>query len=76
MPTHNPRINVVLEGPLYRAVKKWAGKEGVSLSTKVRDIIRDALEFGEDLYLAKIAEQREKTFDRRKALTHKQVFSK
>lgn len=44
MPTKNPRINVVLENTLYEKVKVLADRDGVSLSTKVRDILGEALE--------------------------------
>lgn len=63
-----------MEKPLYRRLKKLADKDGVSLSTKVRDLIREALEEYEDVYLVRLAEEREKTFDRSKALTHAQVW--
>ena len=43
MPTDKPRLNVVLEPPLYLKVKKLAEKDGVSLSLKARDLIRDSL---------------------------------
>lgn len=74
MPTTSPRVNVVLEKPLYARLRKLATKEGVSLSTKVRDLIREALEEYEDAYLVRVAEERMKTFDRSKALTHDQVW--
>lgn len=74
MPTTSPRVNVVLEKPLYSRLKKLATKDGVSLSTKVRDLIREALEEYEDVYLVRVAEERMKTFDRSKALTHDQVW--
>jgi len=44
MPTKNPRINVVLEKPLYDSVRRLAEKEDVSLSLKIRDLVRAALE--------------------------------
>jgi hypothetical protein len=75
MPTKNPRINVVLDKPLYKNVQFLAKKEGVSLSTKLRDLIRDALEIQEDLQLTRMAEKREKSFDESKALTHEQVWT-
>ncbi len=75
MPTKNPRINVVLDKPLYKNVQFLAKKEGVSLSTKLRDLIRDALEIQEDLQLAKNAEKREKSFNESLALTHEQVWT-
>ncbi len=74
MPTKNPRINVVLEMPLYESVQHLAEKEGVSLSLKVRDLIREALELEEDAALAAFAEKREKTFRMAKTLTHGEVW--
>lgn len=44
MPTQNPRVNIVLEQPLFQGLKKLAARDGVSLSTNVRDLVRDALE--------------------------------
>ena len=43
MPTDKPRLNVVLEPPLYIKVKKLAKRDGVSLSLKARDLIRESL---------------------------------
>ncbi|OGW15557.1 MAG: antitoxin, RHH family protein [Nitrospinae bacterium RIFCSPLOWO2_12_FULL_45_22] len=74
MPAKNPRINLVLEKSLYDYIKYLAKKEGVSLSLKARDLLKDALEAREDMALAKIAGDREKTFDKSKALTHSQVW--
>ena len=75
MPTRHPRLNVVLEPPVYRSVKQLAQRDGMSLSLKARDLIRDALELYEDAYLAELAHERAATFDRRKALTHEQVWA-
>ena len=75
MPTKNPRINVVLEKPLYERVEYLAKKEGVSLSLKARDLIRESLEMYEDLFLSEFAEQREATFSRSEALTHEEAWS-
>jgi len=74
MPAKNPRINVVLEKPLYENVQRMARKDGVSLSLKVRDLVKEALEIEEDIALASIAGEREKTFSRKKALLHKEVW--
>lgn len=75
MSTKNPRLNVVLEPPLYQAVYHLARKDGVSLSLKARDLINQALEYCENVYWAKIADSREKTFSKRKALSHKKAWS-
>lgn len=69
MPTKAPRLNVVLEPPIYFAIVKLAKKEGISLSLKARDLIKSALDFYEDAYWAKQAETREKTLRLRKQNT-------
>jgi len=76
MPTKHPRVNVVLEEPLYEGLRKWAGRDGVSLSLKMRDLVKEALEIEEDRALTRFAEQRERSFERKKALTHEQVWSR
>ncbi len=73
MPTPNPRINVVLERPLYRAVEYLARRDQVSLSTKMRDLVREALELAEDVQLATLAEHRERSFSHKAALSHEHI---
>lgn len=75
MPTKQPRLNVVLERPIFRSVEQLAARDGVSLSLKARDLIREALELHEDADLAEQAYERAKTFVRSKALTHEQVWA-
>ena len=74
MSTKHPRLNVVLEPSLYAAILRLARKEGVSLSLKARDLIRQALEYCEDVYWTKEAKTREKTFSRKKAIRHKKIW--
>ncbi len=74
MPTKNPRVSVVLEKPLYESVRRLAEKEEISLSLKIRDLIREALEAQEDAALAEFAGKREKTFSRSRGLSHKQAW--
>ncbi len=76
MPTRNPRINVVLERPLYRSVERLALRDRVSLSAKMRDLVREALELVEDAGLAALAERRERSFTRKSALSHDQVWGR
>jgi hypothetical protein len=71
MPAKNPRVNVVLEKPLYDSIRRLAAKEEISLSLKIRDLIKDALEAQEDIVLGDVAEEREKTFRRTRALSHR-----
>lgn len=58
MPTSNPRLQVMLERPLYHAVAALAKKEGISMSLKARDLIREAIENLEDAGLASIVAER------------------
>lgn len=74
VPAKNPRVNLVLERPLYDALGRLARREGASLSSKARDLLRDALETYEDLALGRIAEERERTLDRSAGLTHDEVW--
>ena len=74
MPAKNPRVNVVLERPLYVTLTRLARRDGTSLSVKARDLLREAMESHEDLVLARVAEKREKTFDRSRSLSHAEVW--
>jgi len=76
MPAKNPRINVVIEKPLYETIRRIAKKEGISISLKARDLLREALEIYEDRILENIASEREKTFNRKNALTHDEIWKK
>ena len=75
MPTKNPRVNIVLERPLYEVLQQMAQRENVSLSMKVRDLVRESIDRQEDLALAEIAEEREASFDRSRGLTHDDVWA-
>lgn len=74
MPTTNPRVNVVLDEPLYQSLRRWAKRDGISLSLKVRDLVKDALDIEEDQVLADIADRRMATFDRKTSKTHSQIW--
>ncbi|APG25710.1 ribbon-helix-helix domain-containing protein [Syntrophotalea acetylenica] len=74
MPAKNPRVNVVLEKPLYNALHDLAEDEGVSMSMLMRDLVREVLEIREDRALADLAAERENGFDRRKAVGHEDVW--
>ena len=74
MPTKSPRINVVLEKPLYQTIERLANRDGISLSLKVRDLVREALEIEEDIALVDFAEARERTISGLKPLRHDEVW--
>lgn len=75
MPAQNPRINVVLDNFLYQHVRLLAEKDDVSLSAKVRDLLKEALEVQEDIALSAFAEKRENSWNDSKALTHDDVWA-
>jgi hypothetical protein len=56
-------------------IRRIARQEGLSLSLTARELIKEALESYEDMALSQWAEKRDRTFDRKKRLTHQQVWS-
>ncbi|MFZ2397141.1 MAG: hypothetical protein WAW31_00495 [Smithella sp.] len=74
MPAKNPRVNIVIEPPLYGVLHDLATSGGVSISTLARDLIREAIELREDVALAALAGKRIKTFNRKVALSHKDIW--
>jgi hypothetical protein len=75
MPSQKPRINIVLDNFLYQNVRLLAERDNISLSAKVRDLLKEALEIQEDIALSAFVEEREKSWDNSKALTHDDVWS-
>jgi hypothetical protein len=74
MATKLPRLNVVLEPAVYKTIHRLSKKQGLSMSLVARDLLREALKIHEDIYWAKEAAAREKTFVREKALRHDQIW--
>ena len=75
MSAANPRISVVLEKSVHKSLCCWAKRDGVSLSLKVRDLVKEALEMEEDRALAGLAIDRDQTFDRNKTMIHSQTWA-
>jgi hypothetical protein len=74
MPTRNPRVNIIVEQPLYMAMHDLANSEGVSMSAIARDLILEAIELREEVALATLADKRMKSFDRKASLSHEDVW--
>lgn len=74
MPTKNPRVNIVVEPLLYSVMHDLANSQGVSMSTLARDLIREAIDLREDVALTNFTDARMKTFDRKVALSHEEVW--
>jgi uncharacterized protein YwlG (UPF0340 family) len=74
MPSKNPRINIVVDPPVYEQIEQLAERRGVSLSMVARDLIREALVMEEDVALARLAGEREATLREDTALSHEEVW--
>lgn len=74
MPVKTSKIDLNLEESLYDTVQELANRDHVSISTKVHDLVKEALETREDIALSTIAEKREATFHADTALSHDEVW--
>ena len=74
MPTKKPRINISLEKTMYDIISEIAKKKGISMSMVTRDLIKEALETSEDVWLTSFAEERERTLHRDNSLTHAETW--
>ena len=72
--TKNPRINVVLEKPVYASISALAKMENTSLSSEVNYLVREAIELYEDTALATIAGKRDKLQKGKKLISHKDAW--
>ena len=61
MPTSNPRLNITLEPQVAGLLSSLAEQEHKSVASMAKELILDALERREDLYLSEVAMLREKT---------------
>lgn len=57
MSTRNPRINVTFEEKTEGLLSYLAHQEHKSVAGLVRELVLEALEIREDLYLSKVAEK-------------------
>ncbi len=71
MPTAKKRINLSVEDSLYAELEELQKLRGApSLSSIVIELTKEALELQEDLYYAKIAEERANE----KEISHKELW--
>jgi hypothetical protein len=70
MTTKHPRINLVVEKPLFEAISVLAKKNDMSLSMQAKMLILASLDMCEDVILAEKAGLREQDFSKDKAITH------
>ena len=71
MPTAKKRIKLSVDDSLYSELKELQQLRGApSLSSIVIELTKEALELQEDLYFAKVADER----DKEKILSHQDVW--
>lgn len=71
MPTAKKRINLSVEDSLYRELEELQSLRGApSLSSIVIELTKEALELQEDLYFARIADER----SNEKSISHEEVW--
>ena len=75
MPSKRRRISIVVEPSLYSVLSDIAARDRVFISTLARNLIREAIELREDVALAEFADMRMKALDRKKALSHDDVWN-
>ncbi len=74
MPAINPRISTVVEPELAQWLRRRSDEEGRSLSLIVRDILAKHHAEEEERLWAVAGEERLRTFDRRRAVSHEDAW--
>jgi predicted DNA-binding protein len=72
MTTKNPRINITLEETTANILNDLASREHKSVASVARELIAEALELREDIYLSALADAR--LSENNKPLNHEDVW--
>ncbi len=65
MPTDKKRIHITVDDDTYEALGRLSAKRGQSVAGVGLSLIEQALEFQEDIYFSRIADERLKTREKR-----------
>ena len=74
MGTKNPRLNFTCDEEMAAILTLLARMERKSKSSIAKELITEALELREDLYLSKLAEDAEKASAGKSTLSHEDVW--
>ncbi len=74
MPAKNPRISAVVDVGLWKWLRSKAGREGISVSLVVRDILMRVRDDEEERSWAAAGEDRLESFSRDDALDHEDAW--
>lgn len=67
MPTAKRRINVTVDDDVYKVLERLSGKRDQSVAGVGLSLIEEALEYQEDLYFSRLADERLSRKDKRVA---------
>ena len=65
MPTDKKRIHITVDDDTYEALTRLSAKRGQSVAGVGLSLIEQALEFQEDIYFSRIADERLKAREKR-----------
>ena len=72
MPTAKRRINITVDDDVYEALEHLSGKRDTSVAGVGLSLIEEALEYQEDLYFSRIADER--LAKKQKRIAHGKVW--
>lgn len=58
MPTAKKRINITVDDDVYKALERLSGKRNQSVAGVGLSLIEEALDYQEDLYFSRVADER------------------
>ncbi|MEO2153367.1 MAG: antitoxin, RHH family protein [Aquificae bacterium] len=74
MPAKNPRISITISEELQQVLENIAKERKESLSQTARRFLELGLNLVEDVGLSKLAEERLKSFSKKDALSHEEIW--
>lgn len=75
MSAKNPRVSAVVDAGLMKWLRSKAGREGISVSLVVRDILKQVREDEEQMYWAAQGDERLETFSPEEAVGHDDAWA-
>lgn len=78
MPTELPRLNLTLPEELMADLQTIAKRQGETMSTIARQFLRQGIEMDEDIYYARLVEERDQAHKKsgEKHLSHDEFWEK
>ena len=73
MPTAKKRINITIDDRIYKALAQLAERRDQSVAGVGLSLIEEALEYQEDLYFSRIADQR--LSKKQKRISHEKAWA-